>query len=64
MSVYDFYKEAMNSLGGIPSERLCPVKMPMEFLHPRNTSLNINLMKKLTKTEPLPVHMALTQAQQ
>jgi dTDP-4-dehydrorhamnose reductase len=63
MSVYDFYREAMNSLG-IPSEGLCPVQMPTNFLHPRNTSLNINLMKKLTKIEPLPISIALTQAQQ
>ncbi|MHB8600753.1 MAG: SDR family oxidoreductase [Ktedonobacteraceae bacterium] len=63
MSVYDFYREAMNSLG-IPSERLCPMQMPMDCLHPRNTSLNINLMKELTKIEPLPIRIVLTQAQQ
>jgi dTDP-4-dehydrorhamnose reductase len=63
MSVYDFYREAMNSLG-IPTERLCPTQMPTDFLHPRDTSLNINLMKKLTKIEPLPISIALTQAQQ
>jgi dTDP-4-dehydrorhamnose reductase len=61
MSVYDFYREAMSSLS-IPSERLYPVQMPMDLLHPRDTSLDITLMKKLTKIEPLPVHMALTQA--
>jgi dTDP-4-dehydrorhamnose reductase len=61
MSVYDFYREAMSSLG-ISSERLRPVQMPTDLLHPRDTSLNINLMKKLTKIEPLPVRMALTQA--
>ena len=60
MSVYDFHREAMSSLS-VPSERLCPVKMPTDLLHPRNTSLNIDLMKKLTKVEPLPVHMALAQ---
>lgn len=63
MSIYDFYREAMNSLG-IPTERLCPAQMPTDFLHPRDTSLNINLMKKLTKIEPLPIRIALTQAQQ
>jgi dTDP-4-dehydrorhamnose reductase len=60
MSVYDFYREAMNSLG-IPSERLCPGLMPTESLHPRDTSLDITLMKKLTEIEPLPVRVALTQ---
>jgi len=60
MSVYDFYREAMSSLG-IPSEHLCPGQMPTELLHPRNTSLDITLMKKLTKIEPLPVRVALTQ---
>ena len=60
MSIYDFYREAMNSLG-IPIERLCPAQMPADFPHPRDTSLNINLMKKLTKIEPLPIGMALTQ---
>lgn len=63
MSVYDFYREAMNSLG-IPSERLCRVQMPTDFPHPKDTSLNITLMKKLTKIEPFPVRLALTQAQQ
>lgn len=52
--------EAMSSLG-IPSEHLCPGQMPTEFPHPRDTSLDITLMKKLTKTEPLPVRVALTQ---
>ncbi|MEO8972482.1 MAG: hypothetical protein ABI406_12875, partial [Ktedonobacteraceae bacterium] len=63
MSVYDFYREAMNNLG-ISVEGLCPVQMPTDFLHTRDTSLNSNLMKKLTKIEPLPVRIALTQAQQ
>lgn len=62
MSVYDFYREAMSSLG-IPLERLCPVHMPADLLHPRDTSLDITLMKKLTKIEPLSVRMALTPAQ-
>jgi dTDP-4-dehydrorhamnose reductase len=61
MSVYDFYQEAMSSLS-IPSERLCPVQMPTTLSHPRDTSLDISLMKKLTKIEPLPVRLALTQA--
>jgi dTDP-4-dehydrorhamnose reductase len=60
MSVYDFHREAMSSLG-IPSERLYPAEMPADLLHPRNTSLKIDLMKKLTKIEPRPVHMALAQ---
>ncbi len=63
MSIYDFYREAMNSLG-VPIECLCSAQMPTDFPHPRNTSLNINLMKKLTKIEPLPIHIALTQTQQ
>jgi dTDP-4-dehydrorhamnose reductase len=58
MSVYDFYREAMSSLG-IGSERFCAVQMPTDFPHPRDTSLDISLMKKLTKIEPLPVHLAL-----
>lgn len=58
MSVYDFYREAMSGLG-IASERLGAGQMPTDFLHPRNTSLDINLMKKLTKIEPLPVRVAL-----
>jgi dTDP-4-dehydrorhamnose reductase len=60
MSVYDFSREAMSSLG-IPLEHLCPGQMPTESLHPRDTSLDITLMKKLTKIEPLPVRVALTQ---
>ncbi len=58
MSVYDFYWEAMSSLGAA-SERLRPVQMPTDFAHPRDTSLDITLMKKLTKIEPLPVRLAL-----
>jgi dTDP-4-dehydrorhamnose reductase len=58
MSVYDFYQEAMSSLE-IPFERLRPVQMPTDIPHPRNTSLDISLMKKLTKIEPLSVSMAL-----
>jgi dTDP-4-dehydrorhamnose reductase len=60
MSVYDFYREAMSSLG-IASEHLYPGQMPTEFLHPRDTSLDITLMKNLTEIEPLPVRVALTQ---
>jgi dTDP-4-dehydrorhamnose reductase len=59
-SIYDFYREAMNSLN-IPSTHLYPVQMPANFPHPRNTSLDISLMKRLTKIEPLPIHAALTQ---
>jgi dTDP-4-dehydrorhamnose reductase len=59
MSVYDFYREAMSRLG-IPSEHLCPGQIPTEFPHPRDTSLDVTLMKKLTKIEPLPVRVALT----
>jgi dTDP-4-dehydrorhamnose reductase len=61
MSIYDFYREAMNSLN-IPSARLSPAQMPLDLQHPRDTSLDITLMKKLTKIEPLSVHMALAQA--
>jgi hypothetical protein len=50
----------MNSLN-IPSTRLYPAQMPENFPHPRNTSLDISLLKRLTKIEPLPVHAALTQ---
>ncbi len=60
MSIYDFYREAMNSLN-IPTTHLYPAQMPVNFLHPRNTSLDISLMKRLTKIEPLPVYVALTQ---
>jgi dTDP-4-dehydrorhamnose reductase len=61
MGVYDFYREAMNSLG-IASKQLRAVQMPRDLPHPRNTSLDITLMKKLTKIEPLPVRLALIQA--
>jgi dTDP-4-dehydrorhamnose reductase len=61
MSVYDFYREAMSSLG-ISSERPYPIEMPTDLQHPRDTSLDITLMKKLTKIEPLSVRMALAQA--
>jgi dTDP-4-dehydrorhamnose reductase len=59
MSVYDFYREAMSGLG-ISSEHLYPAPMPTDLPHPRDTSLNITLMKKLTKIEPLSVRVALT----
>jgi dTDP-4-dehydrorhamnose reductase len=62
MSIYDFYREAMNSLN-TPSTHLYPVQMPTNFPHPRNTSLDISLMKRLTKIEPLSVHVALTQTE-
>jgi dTDP-4-dehydrorhamnose reductase len=62
MSIYDFYREAMNALN-IPSARLLPAQMPLDFQHPRDTSLDISLMKKLTKIEPLAVGMALAQMQ-
>ena len=58
MSVYDFYREAMSGLG-IPSEHLYPAQMPADLSHPKDTSLDITLMKKLTKIEPLPVYTAL-----
>lgn len=60
MSIYDFYREAMNSLN-IPSTHLYPAQMPANFPHPRNTSLDISLMKQLTQIEPLPIYAALTQ---
>lgn len=59
MSVYDFYRQAMSSLG-IPLHHLYPAHIPTEFLHPRDTSLDITLMKQLTQIEPLPVRVALT----
>lgn len=62
MSVYDFYREAMSSLN-IPSARLSPALMPPDFQHPRDTSLDISLMKQLTGIEPLSVGMALAQTQ-
>lgn len=62
MSIYDFYQEAMNSLG-ISSERLHTAQMPTDFLYPRDTSLSNDLLKKLTKIEPLPVQIALAQSQ-
>ncbi|GHO91058.1 NAD(P)-dependent oxidoreductase [Reticulibacter mediterranei] len=62
MSIYDFYREAMNSLK-IPSTRLYPAQMPANSPHPRNTSLDINLMKKLTKIVPLSVYVALAQTE-
>jgi len=60
MSIYDFYREAMNSLN-IPSARLSPAQMPLDLQHPRDTSLDISLMKKLTKIEPFSVGVALAQ---
>ncbi len=62
MSVYDFYREAMSSLN-IPTTRLRPAQMPADFQHPRDSSLDSSLMKRLTKIEPLAVRMALAQAQ-
>lgn len=62
MSVYDFYHEAMSSLG-IPSDHLYPTPMPTNSQLLRDTSLDITLMKKLTGIEPLSVSMALTQPQ-
>src|SRR2546429_113381 len=59
MSMYDFYREAMSGLG-ISSEHLYPAQMPTDLPHPRDTSLDITLMKKLTKIELLPVYTALT----
>ena len=63
MSVYDFYREAMRGLG-IPSEHLYPALMPTDLPHPRDTSLDITLMKKLTKIEPLSVYTALASSHQ
>jgi dTDP-4-dehydrorhamnose reductase len=60
MSVYDFYREAMSSLN-ISSARLSPTQMPSYFQHPRDTSLDISLMRVLTKIEPLSVRVALAQ---
>ena len=58
MSVYDFYRKAMSSLD-IPLEGLHPAPMPTTLLHPKDTSLNITLMKQLTGIEPLPICVAL-----
>lgn len=60
MSIYDFYREAMNSLN-ISTTHLYPTQMPANFPHPRNTSLDISLMKQLTHIEPLSIHVTLTQ---
>ncbi len=60
LSVYDFYRDAMDCLG-ISSERLCPALMPIDSPYPRDTSLDITLMKNLTKIEPLPIRQVLTQ---
>lgn len=58
LSVYDFYHEAMSSLG-IVSGRLSAIQMPLDFPHPRDTSLDISLMKRLTGIEPFPVCQVL-----
>jgi len=58
LSVYDFYRAAMSSLG-VVSGHLNAIKMPLDFPHPRDTSLDISLMKRLTGIEPLPVYQAL-----
>lgn len=58
LSVYDFYREAMGSLG-VVSGHLSAIQMPPDFPHPRDTSLDISLMKKLIGIEPLPVYQAL-----
>lgn len=58
LSVYDFYREAMSSLG-VVSGRLSAIKMPLDFPHPRDTSLDISLMQRLTGIEPLPVCQVL-----
>ncbi len=58
MSVYDFYREAMGSLN-VPTEHLHPAHMPIDLPHPRDTSLDTALMRKLTGIEPLSVHRAL-----
>ncbi|HTK11641.1 MAG TPA: sugar nucleotide-binding protein [Ktedonobacteraceae bacterium] len=59
MSVYDFYLEAMRSLG-VTSPGLFPAHMPTDFPYPRDTSLDSSLMKKLTGIVPLSVHEALS----
>jgi dTDP-4-dehydrorhamnose reductase len=59
MSVYDFYQEAMRSLG-ITYPGLLPAHMPTDFPHPRDTSLDISLMKKLMGIVPLSVQEALS----
>jgi dTDP-4-dehydrorhamnose reductase len=58
MSVYDFYREGMRSLG-IPSERLSAVPMPPDLLQPRDTSLDTSLMHHLLSIEPLLISTAL-----
>lgn len=58
MSVYDFYREGMRSLG-MPSEGLSAVPMPSDLLQPRDTSLDTSLMHHLLSIEPLPISTAL-----
>ena len=58
MSVYDFAWEAMNSLG-VSCDRLQLSLMPPDFPHPKDTSLNTSLMKKLTDIEAMSISQAL-----
>jgi dTDP-4-dehydrorhamnose reductase len=60
MSVYDFYREGMHSLG-ISCERLSAVLMPPDLLQPRDTSLDTSLMQQLLSIEPLLMSTALRQ---
>ncbi len=58
MSIYDFAWKAMQSLG-VPCDQLQPSIMPPNFPHPRDTSLDSSLMKKLTSIEPVSIDQAL-----
>jgi dTDP-4-dehydrorhamnose reductase len=58
MSVYDFYREAMEALG-VSTDRLMPEHMPLHSALTRDTSLRSNLLLRLTGIEPLTVREAL-----
>lgn len=57
MSIYKFYREAMQALG-IPCERLHPTHMLTDLCLPRDTSLNILMMEGLGMP-PLTIHESL-----
>ncbi|GCE47647.1 dTDP-4-dehydrorhamnose reductase [Thermosporothrix hazakensis] len=58
MSVYDFYHTAMQTLQ-VPCEGLSASMMPADSTMPKNTSLDIRLMKGLTGVRPYTVQEAL-----
>ena len=58
MSVYHFYRAAMEALG-VPHAQLLPAPIPTEAAVTRDTSLSINLIQQLTGIIPLTVKEAL-----